>query len=266
MSIPAFPDKHAGASLLTPEHFADYHRREGAYRDFAPPVAAILCYHRGLAEHLAARRAMTRIEGFFGDTFLVEETGGKVALVANFGIGAPVAAVMLEDLAALGVREVISIGTTGALQPGLAIGDVVVCERALRDEGTSHHYLPAARYADASRSLTQRLLDAFTDLGTTVTCGSSWTTDAPYRETAAEVVALQGEGVTCVEMEAAALFAVGAYRDVEVASALAISDTLAEVEGWEPAFHAADTLAGLETLFEAALRTLAASPVTRPGR
>jgi uridine phosphorylase len=123
-----------------------------------------------------------------------------VALVANFGIGSPIAAVMLEDLVALGCREVISIGTTGALQPGMAIGDIVVCDRAIRDEGTSHHYLPSARYVAASGALTARVQAALDDAKVAYRTGTSWTVDAPYRETVGEARHYRDEGVTCVEM------------------------------------------------------------------
>jgi uridine phosphorylase len=254
-SFPNVADKHDDRCLINPEAFVEYHRTEGAYRDIAAPRAAILCYHRGLAEHLRATRAMHVIPGFFGDTMLIESSGREVALVANFGIGAPVAAVMLEDLIALGAREVISIGTAGALQPGMRIGDIVVCNRAIRDEGTSHHYLPAARHAIASPALTARAQVALDARGVPYTTGTSWTVDAPYRETVGEARHYRDEGVVCVEMEAAALFAVAQHRGAAVTSLLTVSDSLADLE-WAPAFHADETLAGLETLFDAALAVL----------
>ena len=85
--------------------------------------------------------------------------------------------------------------------------------------------------------------------------GTSWTTDAPYRETRTEVMAFQKEGVSTVEMEASALFAVGQRRRVEVGAMFAISDSLAELE-WKPGFSNTDTQKGLEKLFEVALDVL----------
>ena len=113
----------------------------------------------------------------------------------------------------------------------MAIGDIVVCDRAIRDEGTSHHYLPPDTYAHASPAATARLVDALQATGTPHSVGTSWTTDAPYRETIAEVQHYQAEGVLAVEMEAAALFAVAAYRGVEMGALLTISDTLGDLSG-----------------------------------
>jgi purine-nucleoside phosphorylase len=87
--------------------------------------------------------------------------------------------------------------------------------------------------------------------------GMSWTIDTPYRETVAEARHYQAEGVLCVEMEAAALFAVGEVRDVRVAAAFTISDSLADLV-WDPQFHGAEVEAALLDLYQAALRTLTA--------
>jgi uridine phosphorylase len=74
-------------------------------------------------------------------------TGGRVGLIGRFGIGAPAATAVLEQLAALGTTAMISVGTAGSLQRDLVPGDLVLCEAAVRDEGVSHHYLPPARLA-----------------------------------------------------------------------------------------------------------------------
>ena len=153
----------------------------------------------------------------------------------------------MESLAAIGVRRFVGLGTAGALRRGLDTGDVVVCDRAVRDEGVSHHYLPPARFADAAPDLTTRLHDAFAAAGLAPTIGSAWTIDAPFRETVLEARHYADEGVAVVEMEAAALFAVGAVRGVDVASAFAISDSLADGE-WVPQFgdpRLADRLAAM---------------------
>jgi len=93
----------------------------------------------------------------------------------------------------------VSVGTAGAIGSGLVPGDLVVCSGALRDEGTSHHYAPPERFALPDEGLTGRLR---AQLPTAVS-GLSWTTDAPYRETAEEIMAYRGEGILTVDMEAA---------------------------------------------------------------
>ena len=107
----------------------------------------------------------------------------------------------------------------------------MVCERAIRDEGTSSHYLPDAKYACACPELTAVLCTAMKNRGIPFRVGTSWTNDAPYRETIEELRLYRAGGIATVEMEAAALFAVGAFRRVSLTSIFAISDRLSE-GGW----------------------------------
>jgi uridine phosphorylase len=180
-----------------------------------------------------------------------------VGLVGQFGFGAPAATSTLEKLAALGTSAVVSVGTAGSLQRDLNPGDLVLCEAAIRDEGVSHHYLPPGRLAAASTGLTAALGTALEASGLTCRTGVSWTIDTPYRETVAEARHYQGEGVLCVEMEAAALFAVAQVRGLQLASAFAISDSLADLV-WVPRFHEPEVQVGLVGLYQAALSALVA--------
>lgn len=178
---------------------------------------------------------------------------GTVGILGKFGIGAPAAVTCLEELIASGTREFVSIGTASTLQTILSIADLVVCERAIRDEGTSHHYLPPERYADPG--LTARLCERLRAEGVHFAQGASWTTDAPSRETIEENREYQSQGVLCVEMEASALFAVARYRKVALVSMFSISDQLGELV-WRPEPHSNRTAAWLETLFRAVVVTL----------
>lgn len=257
MGVPVDTGKYGRPSIVRPEALAAHGLETGAYASVPPPRAAIMCYHRGLAQRLLEGREHTKVPGFFGDTYLLAETGGGVALVADFGIGAPVAAVMLEDLVALGCRTVISMGTTGGMDPALAVGDLVVCTEAVRDEGTSHHYLPAGEPACADEALTARLESVLAGRGEAYRRGVAWTTDAPYRETKEEVLRHVDAGIPVVEMEAAALFAVAQVRGAAVASLLVVSDVLSTLDGtWVPEFHGDVVGDRLELAFEAALEVL----------
>ncbi len=113
---------------------------------------------------------------------------------------------------------------------------MIVCEKAIRDEGTSHHYLPAGKYAHASQRMSKKIQAALKNLGQPYLLGTSWTIDTPYRETIAEIQQYQAEGVATVEMEAAALFAIAEYRKVEMGSMFSISDSLAGLKR-DPKFH-----------------------------
>lgn len=158
----------------------------------------------------------------------------------------PLSAIVIEDLAALGVKTIVGVGTAGGLSPDLEIGQIVVCSAAIRDEGTSHHYAPAGRWAVPDSELLGSLRSAFPE----AVVGPSWTTDAPYRETAEEIAAYGAEGILTVDMEASALFTVGAKLGVQAASVFCISDVL-HGEEWEPHFQSPNLADTLWQIFEA---------------
>ena len=261
VTYPNFAGKHAEEPLFTPSDFVAYLRRIGQLAEAsATPPSVILCYQRTLYEHVlrvegVEGEALPSRRGYLRGLVPLPSTGGAVGVLGRFGIGAPAAAAALEELAVLGTRTVASIGTAGSLQRSLNPGDLVLCEAAIRDEGVSHHYLPPGKLASASPSLTAALGSSLRAAGASYQAGTSWTIDAPYRETVAEARHYQAEGVLCVEMEAAALFAVASVRDVHLASAFVISDSLAGLE-WNPQFHGAEVQGGLVTLYEAAVAAL----------
>jgi uridine phosphorylase len=162
-----------------------------------------------------------------GRFFGVNATSGRVA-VCCMGIGAPAVVAQLEVLVSLGVGRFLSIGTAGGLDPGQTPGDVVVLTGAVRDEGTSYHYV--APWADVApdANLTEALANALAGGDIATTRGATWTTDAPYRQTAEEISALRDRGVLTVEMEAAALFSVAGVRNVPIASAVVIDSVFGE--------------------------------------
>jgi uridine phosphorylase len=168
-----------------------------------------------------------------GDFYLVRRSRGLVAVLSDFGIGAPVTVSLAEEMIVLGVKKFVILSWGGGLQPDLKLGDIVVCENAIRDEGVSHHYLPAEKYAWADASLSKSIKNSIEKQNVICRYGSTWTTDAPYRETAAEVKQYQSEGVLTVEMETAALFALGQVRGVQTASVVIASDSLADLK-WKP--------------------------------
>jgi uridine phosphorylase len=255
MAFPNFKNKHANDSMFNPKDYLDYQRKREKYDKFSPPEGVILCYSKKLMEYVLENHKTTKVQRFYGEMYLLKETKNKVAIIGKFGIGAPVVATLLEELIAFGVKRFISIGTAGTLQKHLNVGDLIVCERAIRDEGTSYHYLKASKYAYASKLLTERIKEALDNLGQKYFIGTSWTVDAPYRETVAEARQYQKEGVATVEMEASALFAVAQYRGVEMGAMFTVSDSLAELQ-WSPKFHFKKTRGGLETLYKVALAAL----------
>jgi uridine phosphorylase len=191
-------------------------------------------------------------DGYFSKLYFLSETQNEIAIIGNFGIGSPIACAILEELIAFGVKKFISIGVAGTLQKNIKIGDLVLCDKAIRDEGTSYHYIKKSKYAYPSKELTNRLAASLIKNGNDFHTGASWTIDAIYRETVAEARHYQQEGVATVEMEAAGLFAVAEYQNVEMASVFTISDSLADLV-WHPEFHSNATREGLEQIYSAAV-------------
>lgn len=255
MGFPNLKNKHAEDSMYSPKEFMSYQKKMGKYPKFKAPYGVIFCYNQKLMDHILKNHELTEADCFAGKIFLLNETKGKIAIVGKFGIGAPVVAVLLEDLIALGIKRFISVGTAGTLQKDIKLGDIMVCEKAIRDEGVSHHYLKYSKYAHASKEMTEKIKKSLEKFNQKYFIGKSWTIDAPYRETVAEARQYQKEGVATAEMEAAALFAVAQYRKVKLGTILTISDSLAELE-WKPNFYSNKTKKGLEILYKVALDAL----------
>ena len=129
-------------------------------------------------------------------------------------VGAPFAVLVAEEMFASGCEFLISVTSAGQISPAGPPPYFVLIERALRDEGTSYHYAPPARYSELHPGLNELLRDAFEDdTVPEVNRGASWTTDAPFRETAPEIDRHRSAGVLAVEMEAAALYAFAETKD-----------------------------------------------------
>ena len=255
MSFPNFAGKHAHDAFFTPQDWLRYFRQENPDWNFIAPEGVIFCYQSSLLKYILENEETERISLSTSEFYLLKATEGRIGICGGFGIGAPVVSALLEELIALGCQRFLSIGTAGGLQRGLEIGQIVVCDRAVRDEGVSHHYLEPGKYSYPNPELTGRLKAELDRLGLSYREGATWTIDAIYRETVEEARQYQAEGVYTVEMEAAALLAVAQYRQVELATAFVVSDSLADLE-WNPQFRAPATKDSLARLYEAARATL----------
>lgn len=151
---------------------------------------------------------------------------GKRFAVMHPGVGAPLAAAFLEEMIALGCRKFIACGSAGVLNSDLAVGHVVIPTSAVRDEGTSYHYLPPEREVSCSPQGVEAIQATLEHHHLPYVMGKTWTTDAIYRETPAKVERRRAEGCLTVEMETAAFFAVAQFRGVTFAQILYSGDTL----------------------------------------
>ncbi len=258
MNFPNFSNKYGEKSLLNAEDIVDYRRRLGRYPKVADLQGVLLCLERGLPRRLRWKIPVQGVGSMNGDLFGVKKTKNRVAVMTNFGGGSPLVMELAEEFAVMGAKQLILMTWGGALQPDLKAGDIVVCDRAIRDDGASHHYLPAEKYISANGELVGCLVDAIQARGGQCSTGSTWTTDAPYRETLEEVRQYQSEGVKTVEMESAGLFTVGQVRGVATASVVVIMDSLANYR-WQVPERLDLIQHSLEIVYSAAMDVLAAS-------
>jgi uridine phosphorylase len=184
--------------------------------------------------------------------------GRPLTLVAP-AIGAPYAVAVLEKLIALGAEMVLALGWCGSLHTQAPIGTVIIPEAAVSGDGTSRYYFPEEDCHNAHPELLAHLWQFLEGAGLPLCRGRVWTTDAFYRETADLIRCQQAQGVLAVEMEMAALFAVGRFRQVPVAGLLVVSDELATLT-WQPAYRSQELRQRFrESRHEAARLTLAAA-------
>lgn len=145
--------------------------------------------------------------------YLHEHDGQSVAII-HPGVGAPLSASFLEETIAYGGRKFIACGGAGALDKRVSLGHVIVPDSAIRDEGTSYHYLPPSREVSAHPDAVQAIVRVLENHAVPYDVGKTWTMDAIYRETPERIQKRREEGALAVEMEASAFFAVAQFRKV----------------------------------------------------
>ena len=155
---------------------------------------------------------------------------GKTAGIIGCAVGAPFAVLVAEELFACGCRMLISLTSAGQIN---AVGNppyFVVIDRALRDEGTSYHYVAPETFAEADPHIVKAAMSALTDKQLPAYVGASWTTDAPFRETEKAIAAARSKGILAVEMEAAALYAFARATNKDVLRLAHVTNTIAAGE------------------------------------
>jgi uridine phosphorylase len=200
------------------------------------PNIGVLCFFQDVLHDLVNSGDLVEINHLMSEIgpnpiYVYQEDGPSVTVI-HPGVGAPLAAGILEELIALGVTRFIVCGGCGVLNREIAVGHPVILYSAVRDEGTSYHYIPPSREVDPHQRAVQALITVFKEAGLEYTLGKAWTTDAFYRETKGKRQARLAEGCTVVEMEAAALFAVAKFREVMLGEVVYGGDMVVP-EGWD---------------------------------
>jgi len=196
----------------------------------------VLCFFLEIIEEVCGQDRAEEVTAFKlenGTHRLVAlKTDHGTVGVMHPGVGAPLAAGLLEAAIVSGGRHFVACGGAGSVSPGLVLGHVVVPSAAVRDEGTSYHYLEPSREVRLDPQVVSELVAVLVDHGVPHQVGKTWTTDAPYRETSTRVRRRRDEGCVTVEMETAALAAVAQFRGVSFGQYLYAGDDVSG-EAWD---------------------------------
>jgi uridine phosphorylase len=200
------------------------------------PEHCVICFFQEVIDHIVEEHQAAiavNLQSEVGAHPIYEITHNNRRLAFfHPGVGAPLAAGLLEEAIACGCRKFIVCGSCGVLQKDIAVGHLIVVSGAVRDEGVSYHYLPPGREVQANRSGVAALKAILNQRGVPYLTGKTWTTDAIYRETPNKIAARKSEGCLTVEMEAASLMAVAQFREVVLGQVLYGGDDLSGGE-WD---------------------------------
>jgi uridine phosphorylase len=205
-------------------------RRQKGLGDSDVPEVCILDPDGDIVRHLRERAASTPFKDWPCyhtelDTFAL--CGKRVGIVGRV-VGASFAVLVAEELFACGCKLLVSLTSAGQIVPAGNPPYFVVIDRSLRDEGTSYHYVAPSKFADADPQLVKAGSRALARIGPRSVVGASWTTDAPFRETAEAIEVAKSLGILAVEMEAAALYAFATSAGVRVLCLAHVTNTMGQ--------------------------------------
>ncbi len=197
----------------------------------------VMCFFKDVVDNVVQLRNAEVIfedKGCYGtNQFYQFSHNGRKLVLFNPIVGAPLAAAFLEIAIALGCRKIIVCGSSGVLDKSIPVGEFIVPDSAVRDEGTSYHYIEPDREIAVCDEALSAIVSTLKDRNELFRMGKTWTTDGFFRETAGRVARRKAEGCIAVEMEAAALLAVAKFRNVPLGYILTGGDDVSSDE-WDP--------------------------------
>lgn len=262
---PILGDKHYEMpSAFAPENLLREARRQKRIEGTRVPAVCVLDPDGDLVRQLE-RNGRTRLDRgwpcYHTDLHRVRDGELELGIVGR-AVGAPFAVLVAEQLFVSGCELLISMTSAGQLVELARPPYFVLIDKALRDEGTSYHYLPPAEFSVVNTELLDAMSGAFAGLHTPVKQGGTWTTDAPFRETDKAIVAMKAKGLLAVEMEAAALYAFAEAQRKAVLYFAHVTNQMARFEGDFEKGEADGTVDSLAVIAAAARAWRSAAPRT----
>ncbi len=231
---PILSNKHYDtASAFTPDNLLREARRQKRLQPAPVPEVCILDPDGDIVRHLRATGRAERAADwacYHTDLYRFAHEGHDYGII-GCAVGASFAVLIAEELFASGCRLLLSVTSAGQIVASQTPPYFVVIERALRDEGTSYHYMPPSDYAEADAELATSAHQALRAAQIPALSGAAWTTDAPFRETSEAIEAASRAGILAVEMEAAALYAFARARNKLVLCFAHVTNQMGRVDG-----------------------------------
>ena len=224
---------HDQPSVFLPENMLREARRQRHLDAGDVPGVCLLDPDGDIVRYLTATNRAVRSTSWACYHTELWETGHDDFAIGIVGcaVGAPFAVLVAEELFASGCQFLVSITSAGKIDADQVLPEVILIDRSLRGEGTSHAYVSSSAAIDADPCLIEAVSRGLETRDILVGRGTSWTTDAPFRETLSELAIARDAGAIVVEMEAAALYAFGQARQQPVACFAHITNTMAVSEG-----------------------------------
>jgi len=261
-----FPLREAKAydepSVFTPDSLLAEARRQKGVPEETVPDMCVLDPDGDIVRHLRETDQAARMSSWPGyhTTLYQFERSGTTLGIIGCAVGASFAVLVAEQLFAAGCEFLVSITSSGQIEPRDDPPYFVLIDRALRDEGTSSHYRQPERYAHLDSELEEAVSNASARVSQPVYTGATWTTDAPFRETDTAIERAKSEGVLAVEMEAAALYTFAAVREQPVVCFAHVTNQMGRAEEDFEKGEASGTQAALEVV-DATIDTVARDSV-----
>jgi uridine phosphorylase len=252
---PIMAGKHFEApSVFEPENLLREARRQKKLPSVAVPNVCILDPDGDIVRTLCEDGRTRRSPGwacYHTDLYEFEHRGELFGII-GCAVGASFAVLVAEQLFASGCCFLVSMTSAGQIVERAPPPYFILIDRALRDEGTSYHYLPPAEFAVAEERMAEAAMKECLTLGQAIHRGASWTTDAPFRETAAAIERCRARNILAVEMEAAGLYAFARARRKQVLCFAHVTNRMAVDEGDFEKGEAAGSSASLNVIAAAA--------------
>jgi purine-nucleoside phosphorylase len=220
-------------SVFEPENLLREARRQKNLPSAAVPEICVLDPDGDILRSLVKAERIRRCTDwacYHTDLYEFEHAAERFGII-GCAVGASFAVLLAEQLFASGCRFLVSMTSAGQLIQRGRLPYFVLIDRALRDEGTSYHYLPPSDFVAAEARLVEAAISVFASAAQPLYRGASWTTDAPFRETAKAIERCRALNILAVEMEAAGLYAFARARRKSVLCFAHVTNQMAVIEG-----------------------------------